>query len=242
MRKLEVIGLLLVLLSAYPLFLMGREVLAQRKAYGLYELRRVVTDVPGFSDDALIAQVGSHRVELRDDFFDRPADRVDRAKAKVGILVDGRDYSHPSEVEIRPFYKDQNRYHSWVKLIRLIERRTATESVAVVQRISAMPPAAREEWDLPKKELRYRILLIFPDGRVSEELFPFEDRARPPYRTMLAKYVTPIGIGFYSEVLQAWPSIPYPILYPWVTAIAGFGIFAIGIARRFSASRGATVH
>src|SRR5260221_233984 len=113
MRKLEWIGLLLIAVSVYPLFLMGRELLAQRSAYNRYALKRVPTDVPGFSDDALSFMAGTHRIELRDDLFGQAGRPSDRAKGRVNVVVDGRDYSYASEVEIRPFFKDQNRYHSW---------------------------------------------------------------------------------------------------------------------------------
>ena len=242
MRKLEVIGLLLILTSAYPLLLMGREVVAQRRAYGLYGLRRVPTNVPGFADDALTAQIGSHRVELRDDFSGPSSKPEGRAKGRVSIIIDGRDYSFDNEVEIRPFFKDQNRYHSWVKLVRLEDRTADRERVAIVQRISPLVAAGREEWEIPREELRYRILLVTEDGQVSEEIFPFQERARPPYRAMLAKYVTPFGIGFYSEALQAWPNIAYPILYPWLTAIVGFGMAAVGLVRRVYRSIVAPAH
>jgi len=237
MTKLERAGLLLVLLSAYPLSLMSREWVAQRKAYGLYELKRILTEVPGFSDDALTAHIGSHHVELRDDFFGQAAKREDRAKGKVNVIIDGRDYSFTSEVEIRPFYKDQNRYHSWIKLIRLLDRRAQTEHLAIVQRISSAAAFGKEPWEIPKRQLRYRLLLVGSDGKVSEDVFGYEDRARPGYRAMLARYVTPFSIGFHPDVLQAWPTFLYPILYPGLTAIAGIGTLALGFVRRFRRSR-----
>lgn len=232
MRRIEYIGLLLVGLSAYPLLLMTREIFTGRAAYGRYKMVRIRTDAPGFADDALSTRVGPHIINLRDALWGQPAKPEDRAKTTVGIVVDGHDYSFDGEIEVRPFYRDQNRYHSWVNMNRLVDKEAGTEQVAVVQRISPPPASGRAAWDFPKRQLRYRILLIAEDGHVSEEIFSFEDRAQPAYRTMLGRYVTPFGIGFHSQVLQVWPSIIYPIFYPWATAVAGCCLLGIGLIGR----------
>lgn len=147
---------------------------------------------------------------------------------KVSILVDGRECSSRAAVEARPHYRDQNRYHGCVEIIRLTDTETGTERVAVAQRIARPPAAGRAAWDFPEKLLRYRVLLIGADGPVSEEVYSTQDRTQPPYRTMLAGFVTPFDIGFHSVVLQVWPSVFYPILCLWATGAAGRCMLAIG--------------
>lgn len=107
MRRIEYIGLLLVGLSAYPLLLMTREMLAHRSAYSRYKLIWVPTDEPGFAADALSIQVGPHSIKLRDGLENQTWKPEDRARTRIDILVDGNDYSCDGEVEVRPFYRDQ---------------------------------------------------------------------------------------------------------------------------------------
>jgi hypothetical protein len=96
------------------------------------------------------------------------------------------------------------------------DRVQGEEFLAVVQRVATVNP--RNINDL--SPLRFRILLVAA-GSVKEEVFTFSDRAHPQYRTMLARLVSPQEIGFYSQVLAWYPSVLYPLLYPWLTGLVG---------------------
>src|SRR6266699_3203728 len=83
------------------------------------------------------------------------------------ISIDGHDYSSQTAVAIRPYFADQNRYHGWVRLIRLVDTRTNSSRLVVAQRIA--PPAMGADDTIPNRPaLRYRILFIGANGEVIE--------------------------------------------------------------------------
>lgn len=38
---------------------------------------------------------------------------------------------------------------------------------------------------------------------------------------------SPHPFGFYSDLMQVWPSLWYPLLYPWCSGLAGIVILLI---------------
>jgi len=224
-------GVMLFAVSIYPIGLMVREVIVGRQAYAQYRLERVPTTEPGFSDDALGAEFGGHVVSLTDDLGRSQAHDA-RAVGVVHVAIDGRDYSSPNATEIRPYFPDGNRYHGWVKLIRLIDTKANVAALAVAQRIA--PPATSETLGaIPRRsELRYRVLLVGEKGDVTEDVFEYGSRGRPVTRAMLASYVSPFSVGFYSDVLQVWPTVLFPVLYPGLTGTLGVLLIVVGLAKR----------
>ncbi len=86
---------------------------------------------------------------------------------------------------------------------------------------------------------QYRTVSVFADGRVVEDQFDYASRCTPPVRAELIRYVVPHPSGYCSDVMQGWPSLWYPVLYPFVSGGLGVVITVIGL-RRFRSCRGHT--
>jgi hypothetical protein len=82
-----------------------------------------------------------------------------------------------------------------------------------------------------------RIISIARDGNMTEEIFRVSDRRSPSYRVILLRLAGRDDIGFYSNVSSAWPSIIYPILYPFGTALVGLVFVVIGLLKRIRLRR-----
>ena len=85
--------------------------------------------------------------------------------------------------------------------------------------------------------LTCRALFIDSKGKVTEDVFPFSERTSPLYRTVLAEEVTPMQLGFYSDVLDIWPSVFYPLLYPLVSGVVGLNLTIVGLVKYRRASK-----
>jgi hypothetical protein len=232
MRNIFIIGIVLFLLSAYPLYLMGVEVSLGNYAYGRYE----VFLHTGENFDYRSADFYGHRITLTDNLEVDPAklpkDENVYLKAPVKITVDGQDYSLSSPTEIRVFNGSKSVSGS-VALVNLKDRRSGEERLAIIQRVDG---------ERYPDDMRYRILFVQPNGTVTEEWFTYAERDEPVYRTMLAKYVHSEPLGFRSQVISVWPTIVYPILYPWLTGFVGFILSVVGgivLLKRRGRSRGA---
>jgi hypothetical protein len=111
----------------------------------------------------------------------------------------------------------------------LVDRVRSKRYAATVERI-----AGRDDGVWPQLEtFRYRITLddVHSNPIVSE--FNFAERATPRYRGILAKLVTPVGIGFYSQVTNYWPTLLFPIVFPFGSAVASVSILCLFARRRF---------
>ena len=214
MKVLLGIGILLLAVSARPLLLMGREVAIQADMQDRYAVERIPSGYPGMADDGLQAEAGGHSIRLDDD---QPPtnDREARVTGIVRILIDGRDYSNPASVTIRPFYRDANRYWGYVHLIKLIDRHDRATRLVVAQSLGA---------------LRYRVLAVDADGRVTDDRFEYSERCSVPVRAVLIRNVTPHPVGYCSDLMQVWPSLFYPLLFPWASGVVGVGCTVVASA------------
>ena len=142
------------------------------------------------------------------------------------IIVDGRDYSVPVEANARPSFRDANRYHGYVSLKRLIDRSSGKSSIVVAQALGAPPGHPYSE-----RDQRYRLVTVAADGRVKEETFTYAQRGTPAVRALLMDYVVPHPVGFHDDLMQVWPTLWYPLLYPWLSGLVGaIMVIASGVA------------
>jgi hypothetical protein len=213
-RAVAVAGLFLLGVSVYPLALMAREVFTARHVRSLYAVQDV--------NDSLATSIGSHRVGLEDD-LEPAASAEARARTPVHIIVDGRDYGLPIDAVARPYFRDANRYWGYLRLKRITDLRSGVANVVVAQALGAPPGTVRYDDRL----LRYRILSISDDGVVHEDVFTYPERGHPPVRALAMNGVVPHPFGFYSDLMQVWPSLWYPLLYPWLSGLAGIVILLV---------------
>jgi hypothetical protein len=181
-----------------------------------YSVDRIISGERGMEGGALRDEIHGHVVALEDDQpFNQAGDvRVD---GPVRILVDGHDHSYPAKVRIRLSQRDANRYWGFVHLMRLIDHQTGVESLVVAQNLGAEG---------------YRTVSVYADGRIVEDRFGYADRCNPPIRAVLIRSVVPHPSGYCSDLLQVWPSILYPLLYPWASGALGAGCLVLALARR----------
>ncbi len=219
MRTLLLLGFTLTVISAPPLALMGRELAIGSAVQTRYTVERVVSSEQGMDAGALRGEIGAHTVELADDqpsMKREPFTAGDpRAPGRVWVVVDGRPRSTPVRATIRLQHRDANRYWGFVYLMKLVDRRGGDRLVVAE--------------DLGGGQ--YRTISVFADGRVVEDQFDYASRCTPPVRAALIRYVVPHPSGYCSDVMQVWPSLWYPILYPFVSG--GLGVFftVIGLVR-----------
>jgi hypothetical protein len=228
MRYVLISGILLLVASAPPIALMARETLTARTVRSHYTVERIATSRRGFSAGALEASIDEHEVELRDE-AGKSSDQSARTVGRVEIEFDGTSFSSEALVKIRPYYLDSNRYHNYLHLSRVTDHRDESTYLVVTQRLVPSPG-----WRPPDSEWRdewmlFRALWLAADGSVREDVFSYGDRGSPPIRAVLANPVSPRPIGFYSDLLQGWPSCFYPVLYPLVSAAGGFVLLLLGI-------------
>lgn len=72
------------------------------------------------------------------------------------------------------------------------------------------------------EQLEYKLISIQKDGTVSEKLFTFENKSKLETQLITEDYSGPIN--YYLPPGYYYPSLLYPLLYPWITSIVGLGL------------------
>jgi hypothetical protein len=210
-------GLLLLVWSARPLFLMAREVVIGTQVARHYAwVPSAVSNI----DTGLQLTLGSHQVELRDD-TPPTSDHSLSVDGAIQVLIDGHEYSPFGNGRIRPAFDTPNRYHGSAFLARLTNKAVGREYLVVAQSSRA----------------GYRILWVDSDGRATEDRFGYDEVCAVPVRAMIVRFVTSHPIGYCSDIMQSWPSLLFPILYPWTAGVMGLVLTVcggVGVWRRHS--------
>lgn len=90
---------------------------------------------------------------------------------------------------------------------------------------------ARSAW---QHGLRFRVIRWSGDETVREQDFGFADWDGDPYGVYVANQLgTPIGLR--NESLSFWPTLLWPVLYPFGMAALGLLLVVVGMAWRYRA-------
>ena len=199
------VGLVLLTVSAWPLFLMGRELAARRAVQDRYQFE----GISGVSD-----RIGTTEVRLKDNVPGSDSGRL-KVKGPIKIEIGGKDFSVSSPIGIRPHYSDIDRYQGFAHLVRARDTSEGASYLVVMQNLGTGGKVPF----FPN--VRWRALWVNESGSVREDVFGYQDRCSPPVRSWLANWVSPTLMGCHSDLMQGTPNLLYPLLYPWVSGAVG---------------------
>lgn len=200
--------------------------------HSMQEYRRVV----GQSNVAAVMKYGrtytweGHTIQVEDQFRSGDFTESSREPSSLTITIDQQDWSVNSLVDIRPNFLDENRYHGYYGVLTIKEK--GSEKLVICQRVSGIG-VTREN------ALAWRILSLDKNGQVHEDRFTFGERMDLPQRVQMINLttVTPISIGYRSDILLGWPTLFFPLLYPFVTALLGLLSIVVGVVMVFVSRR-----
>lgn len=72
-------------------------------------------------------------------------------------------------------------------------------------------------------ERAWKLIRISPEGEVSEETVSYADRSLHPLAVRLINYsgTSLMAMGYHSDILHGYPSLFFPLLYPFLTGVIG---------------------
>jgi len=181
--------------------------------------------------DRQSATIGNHRISLSDT-TPETSDQSARARGEVQIDIDGKNYAAAHNVEIRHAFHDANRYWGFLALVKVVDNQTRKEFLTLAQFLGIDSQVPRlgsggENYDY----LRFRLVTIDQDGKIQDETFFRKDRSNPVLRSRLASFVAPSPMGYYSDILCYWPSLIFPIIFPWLSGLVGALCIAFALSR-----------
>jgi len=241
-ESLFVSGAFLFTLSSPAFYGYYREWKAQREFYARYEtsgvsLREALRlDKPppclgSGTGRWYELHFGTATVSFADDApFDPHAKDDVWTTAHLRTCVDQRDVSLDSPIRARTRSADANRFHGWLGIGLLRDKRTGQRLLWVMQAIDPhLSEPSIDDYAKWVQDHAFRLLFVDDRGTIKEERFRFRERRKPLYRAGLVRRTTAMGAGYYLDELP-YPTI-YDLWHPWGFAAVGLVLMTAGIAR-----------
>lgn len=228
---LTIFGLLCIAISLVPLFLMAREKYINHSIGERYDISHTYME-QGFPSIINVPkiEVNGFTIEIKEELTGKKAPQtwfdveegVEGGEiVRLQLLVDGKEVSDADEIWLSN--RDPgSRYWSWLDVLLVKDKQTGQEQIAIVQRLS--------EDTVMQEDYRWKVIYISEDGGISEEQIEYGTRSEHPLAVRLIVFsgTSLIGMGYYSDLLHYYPSLYYPVLYPFGTTVIGGILILLG--------------
>lgn len=140
----------------------------------------------------------------------------------IQFLLNGEEISKPDEIWL-PNRNRGSRYYSWLDVLTVHDRETNGDEIYIVQRLTDdLEPMGDREW---------KIILISQEGAVSEQKVSYAERSD---HHLAVKLINESGtarmqMGYYSDITKGYPSLFFPLLYPFCTSVIGLMLLMITV-------------
>ncbi|OME02085.1 hypothetical protein BSK64_20095 [Paenibacillus odorifer] len=224
MKKFIVISgvsLFLLAISFNPLFNYIREYIISDQINQRYEIKHAEKEYNPINVQEIT--VDDKNIKIREEKTGRKADLTPWDKeekvppgdiVKVQFLLNDQKISTPDEIWLSN--RDRgSRYFSWIDILTVKDRKTGENQINIVQRLT--------DDSQPMETRKWKIITIAQDGEVDEEVLSYAQRSNNHLGVKLIEFsgTSLMGMGYYSDVTKAYPSIFFPLLFPFLTGIAG---------------------
>jgi hypothetical protein len=145
--------------------------------------------------------------------------------ADLSLELDGEELDNLKNHPIRAEDEGLNRYFGEVAYLTLNDKKNdKTQFIILLKKTRViqkeMPNGDIVGW-VPEEKLNYILYAIDEEGNVESDSFSFTDRDALQTELLNAGVVVPYSIGYYTNALEAYPTIFFPLIFPFLTFIIG---------------------
>lgn len=191
----------------------------------------IITDVnEGFPPTDTTYQFNDNVIEIEETLKEEYShlDSTDNiiGISDLSIFINGEEIVQLKEHPIRVGAEGLNRYYGEIAYLIVEDKKNdLTQFIVLVKRTKElaekMPNGDIKGWVSPEK-LKYTLYAIDENGTYTSENISYSKRNALQTELLNAGAVFPYRIGYYTDALQAYPSILFPLIYPFATLIIGF--------------------
>lgn len=125
-----------------------------------------------------------------------------------------------------------NQYGDYLSYWLIEDKTTDSEFFAVTYQLNGYRTKQVDdgymEGELPREELRYKLITIQPDGTIDKEPFSYSDKSKLQTQFISANYNG--TVGYYTD--SSYPNFLVPLVYPWLMSVIGILFLLIGFPYR----------
>ncbi|WP_404346455.1 hypothetical protein LG311_11430 [Sutcliffiella horikoshii] len=144
----------------------------------------------------------------------------------LSIYINREEIVQLNEHPIRVGAEGLNRYYGEIAYLLVEDKKNdITRFIVLVKRTKELAekmPNGDIRGRVTPEKLKYTLYAIDENGTYTSENFSYSKRDALQTELLNAGAVFPYRIGYYTDALQAYPSLLFPIIYPFATLIIGF--------------------
>lgn len=206
------------------------------EAYTITEINELATDAPTdyyFRGNTIRTEHTLTGEEPYLDGWDRP---VHPANLTIYINGEAAEFLNNYPVlQKQDFdrFNGLNQYSDFLSYWLIEDKTTDREFFAITYRLNGYRTKqivdGYMEGELPREELRYKLVTIQPDGSVDKEQFSYSDKSKLQTQFISGNYNG--TVGYYTD--SSYPNFLAPLVYPWLTSGIGILFLLIGFPYRW---------
>lgn len=145
--------------------------------------------------------------------------------ADLAIKIDGKVVDRLLHYPVRIEEEGLNRYYGDIGYL-MVKDKKKDESQFVIL-LKKTREIEKEKHDggivgsLSAETLQYKQINLDEDGHVTTDSFSFRERSGLQTELLNVSYLTPYGIGYYTDAWKGYPVFFFPLTYPFGTLIFG---------------------
>ena len=234
-RFLLATSVVLLAVSAVPLFSFIREFWVENQLNKRYEIHHAYKQ-DGFERiiDRQNLLFNDKRIQIIEEKTGEkasltPWDRDENVPpgeiVKIHFLLNGKEISEPDEIWLSNRNRG-SRYFSWLDIVTIHDRVTGEQQIGIVQRLT--------DDDQRMEDRAWKILMIAQNGEVNEEVVTYSQRQENPLGVKLINFSGTVlmSMGYYSDIMKGYPSLIFPFVYPFGSALIGLVLLWVGLKKR----------
>ncbi|MGD6873032.1 hypothetical protein ACQCU1_12715 [Sutcliffiella horikoshii] len=157
------------------------------------------------------------------------------AIADLNLIIDGKEIDTLEDYPLRVEAEGLNRYHGDIAYLKVEDlKNEKTQFIVLLKKTKLITQEEQHESLMVSLEnLDYSLYAIDEHGVLDQESFNATERDALQTELLNAGVLVPYAIGYHTNALQEYPSLFFPILYPFATLVIGliFMIFFFPLRR-----------
>ena len=221
------IGTILVLTSLPISTKMVMELIHNQKMNQEYKITNVSE---GFPPTESTFNFKDHIVEIKEtikdeeSYIDPWSNRV--VIADLSLKLDGKEIDILKDYPIRLEEEGLNRYYGEIAYLILEDNKNGeTQFVILLKKTRELQkemPNGDIVGGVPAEKLKYTLYTLDEKGTLKNKSFSFSERDALQTELLNAGAVVPYSIGYYTDAWEGYPSIFFPLIFPFGTLVIGF--------------------
>jgi len=223
----------ILLFTSLPLSTkMVMELLHNQKMNTEYKITNVSE---GFPPTASTFRFKGHIVEIKeaikneDGYVDPWSNKI--SIADLSLRIDREELDALKDYPIRVEEKGLNRYYGEIAYLLLEDKKSGkTQFIVLLKKTREFEkemPNGDIVGGVPSEKLKYTLYSLDEEGNLDNKSFSFTDRDALQTELLNNSDMVPYSIGYYTDAWEFYPTIFFPLLFPFATFVVGFVLIVV---------------